>query len=142
MRTAYKVVAHLIALFVVVQAAVVAWSMFEAISFLQRDIMLEGPPMGAILHGNIGMYVVPVLALALVATALFAHAGLKWALLTLLAVAIQIGVAFAAFGAPWMGMLHGINAFAILALAEVGAYAVAHAGAKVRVRRTMAHPAI
>ena len=34
MRTAYKIVAHLISLAVVVQAAVVAWSMFEAISFL------------------------------------------------------------------------------------------------------------
>ena len=74
------------------------------------------------LHGNIGMYVVPVLAIALVAIALFAHAGLKWALLTLLAVVVQIGLAFAAFGAPWVGMLHGINAFAILALAEVAAY--------------------
>lgn len=141
MRTAYKIVAHLISLAVVVQAAVVAWSMFEAISFLSRGIMLDGPPFAAMLHGNIGMYVVPVLAIALVAIALFAHAGLKWALLTLLAVVVQIGLAFAAFGAPWVGMLHGINAFGILALAEVAAYSIAHAEVKVRVRRPMAHPA-
>ncbi|MFF5791766.1 hypothetical protein ACFY5D_06945 [Paeniglutamicibacter sp. NPDC012692] len=141
MRTAYKIVAHLISLAVVVQAAVVAWSMFEAIALLQRGIMPAGPPFAAILHGNIGMYVVPVLAIALVAIALFAHAGLKWALLTLLAVALQIALAFAAFGAPWLGMLHGINAFAVLALAEVAAYSMAHAEVSIRVRRHVAYPA-
>lgn len=141
MRTAYKIVARLIALAVVIQAAVIAWSMYEAISFLQQGIMPEGPPIGAMLHGNIGMYVVPVLAIALVAIALFAHAGLKWALLTLLAVALQIALAFAAFNASWVGMLHGINAFAVLALAEVAAHAIEHAEVKVRVRRPMAHPA-
>ncbi|MFJ6417682.1 hypothetical protein [Paeniglutamicibacter sp. NPDC091659] len=141
MRTSYKIIARLISLAVVIQAAVIAWSMFEAISFLQRGIMPEGPPFAAMLHGNIGMCVVPVLAIALVAVALLAHAGLKWALLTLLAVALQIALAFVAFNASWVGMLHGINAFAVLALAEVAAHAIEHAEAKVRVRRPMAHPA-
>lgn len=141
MRTAYKIIAHLISLAVVIQAAVIAWSMFEAISFLQRGIMPEGPPFAAMLHGNIGMYVVPVLAIALVAIALLGHAGLKWALLTLLAVALQIALAFVAFNASWVGMLHGINAFAVLALAEAAAHAIEHAEVKVRVRRPTAHPA-
>ncbi|MGL3806902.1 hypothetical protein ACSYDW_12480 [Paeniglutamicibacter sp. R2-26] len=141
MRTAYKIVAHLIAAAVVVQAALVAWSMFQAIELLQRGTMPEGPPLGAILHGNIGMYVVPILALALVAIALFAHAGLRWALLTLLAAVLQVGLGLAAFGAPWLGILHGANAFSILALAEVAAYSIAHAEVKVHARRPMANPA-
>ena len=127
MRTAYKVVAHIIAAAVVIQAALIAWSMFGLIPDLENGTIPAEPPLTAMMHGMIGMYAAPVLVLALVVIALLAHAGLKWALWLLLAVAVQITLAFLAFDAAWVGALHGLNAFTIIALAEVGARAVAHA---------------
>ena len=127
LRTAYKVVAHIIAAAVVIQAALIAWSMFEVISMVDSGDVAPAPPLAAMLHGNIGMYAAPVLVLALLVISLFAHAGLRWALWLVLAVAVQIALAFLAFDAAWVGALHGLNAFTIIALAEVGARAVAHA---------------
>lgn len=142
MRTAYKVVAHIIAAAVVIQAALIAWSMFGLIPSLENGTVPEEPPLTAMLHGMIGMYVVPVLVLVLVVIALLAHAGLKWALWLLLAVAVQIAFAFLAFDAAWVGALHGINAFTIIALAEVGARAVAHAPEHVAHAKRVMRPAM
>lgn len=142
MRTAYKIVAHTIAAAVVFQAAVVVWSMFEAIGVMTDGGTLSAPPLGAMIHGTVGVIVVPLLAIVLVVIALLAHAGLKWALYTLLAVLVQVGLAFAAFGASWVGMLHAVNAFGIIALAEVAAYAVAHAEVRVPTARPVARPAM
>lgn len=142
MRTAYKVVAHIIAAAVVIQAALIAWSMFGLIPSLENGTVPSGPPLTAMLHGMIGMYVVPVLVLVLVVVALLAHAGLKWALWLLLAVAVQIALAFLAFDAAWVGALHGINAFTIIALAEVGARAVAHAPEHVAHAKRVMRPAM
>ncbi len=142
MRTAYKVVAHVIAAAVVIQAALIAWSLFGLIPDLENGTVPGGPPLTAILHGMIGMYAAPVLVLALVVIALLAHAGLKWALWLLLAVAVQIALAFVAFGVPWVGALHGANAFAIIALAEVGARAVAHAPEHVPGTKHVMRPAM
>ncbi|EMQ98939.1 hypothetical protein [Paeniglutamicibacter gangotriensis] len=142
MRTAYKVVAHIIAAAVVIQAALIAWSMFGLIPGLENGTVPGEPPMTAMLHGMIGMYVVPVLVLVLVVIALLAHAGLKWALWLLLAVAVQIAFAFLAFDAAWVGALHGINAFTIIALAEVGARAVAHAPEHVAHAKSVMRPAM
>jgi hypothetical protein len=141
LRTAYKVVAHIIAVAVVIQAALIAWALFGLIPSLQVGIVPDGPPIAAILHGRIGMYGAPILVLALLVIALLAHAGLKWALWLVLAVAVQIALAFAAFDASWVGLLHGANAFAIIALAEVGARAVAHAPAHVPSSRKVMRPA-
>ncbi|MBV1779798.1 hypothetical protein KRR55_11815 [Paeniglutamicibacter sp. ABSL32-1] len=141
MRTAYKVVAHIIAAAVVVQAALIAWAMFGLIPSLQSGTVPDEPPVAALMHGMIGMYAAPVLVLVLLVIALLAHAGLKWALWLLLAVAVQITLAFVAFDAAWVGLLHGANAFAIIALAEIGARAVAHAPEHVAGRKNVMRPA-
>lgn len=142
MRTAYKVVAHIIAAAVIIQAALIAWTLFGLIPILDSGTALGGPPISAIMHGMIGMYAAPVLALALVVIALLGHAGLKWALWLVAAVAVQIGLAFIAFDASWVGALHGVNAFTIIALAEVGARAVAHTPEHVPSAKQVMRPAI
>lgn len=142
MRTAYKVVAHIIAAAVVVQAALIAWTLFGFIPGFEEGTVPSGPPFSAMLHGSIGMYAAPVLALALVVIALLGHAGLKWALWLVAAVVVQIALAFIAFGAPWVGVLHGLNAFTIMALAEVGARAVAHAPQHVPSAKQVMRPAV
>lgn len=129
MRQTYTVLAHLIAAAVVIQAALIAWSTFIVIGTLESGGDVAGPPPAAMMHGTIGMYVIPVLVLALLVVALLARAGVRWALWLVVAVVVQIALALIAFGAPAVGILHGVVAFGILALAEVGARAVAHAPA-------------
>lgn len=129
MQQTYKVIAHLIAAAVVIQAALIAWGTFSVITVLEAGGEVAGPPVPAMLHGTIGMYVIPVLVLALLVVALVARSGVRWALWLVAAVVVQIALALIAFSAPAVGILHGIVAFGILGLAEVGARAVAHAPA-------------
>ena len=42
---------------------------------------------------------------------------MKWAGFVLLAVILQVALAFTAFGVPAVGALHGINAFVVMGLA-------------------------
>lgn len=129
MRQTYKILAHVIAAAVVVQAALIAWTTFIVIQTIEAGAEVTGPPAAAMLHGTIGMYVVPILALALLVVALIARAGIRWAAFLVVAVVVQVALAIAAFSTPAIGILHGLLAFGIIALAEVGARAVAHAPA-------------
>lgn len=115
--------------------------MFDAITSIESGATLTGLPIGAILHGNIGTFVVPLLALAWVVIALLSHAGLKGALYTLRAVMIQIGLAIAACSASWVGVPHAVIAFGIVALAELAAHAVVHVEVKIPTRNPVSRPA-
>lgn len=125
----YKVLAHTIAAAVVVQAALIAWTTFIVINTLESGADVSSPPAAAMIHGTIGMYIIPTLALALLVVALIAHAGIRWAVWVVVAVVVQIALALAAFSTPALGILHGLVAFGIIALAEVGARVIAHAPA-------------
>ncbi|WP_372697126.1 hypothetical protein [Arthrobacter sp. JSM 101049] len=127
MRQTYKILAHLIAAAVVIQAALIAWTTFIVINTLESGAEVSGPPAAAMIHGTIGMYVIPILVLALLVVALIARAGVRWALWLVLAVVVQVALALAAFSTPVLGLLHGLVAFGILALAEVGVWSMAHA---------------
>ncbi len=131
MRQTHKILAHLIAAAVVIQAVVIAWSTFTVINMIESGVTVTGPPASALIHSMLGMYVIPLLAVALLVVAFLSHAGIRWAAWLLLAVVVQIAVALAAFSTPALGILHGLVAFGILALAEVGAWSVAHAPAHV-----------
>jgi heme A synthase len=126
MKATYRIVASLIALGVVFQAAVIAFGVFESID---TGIAISGGPdqpiMGASLHSLVGTGVIPILALLLLIFAFFARVrnGKRWALLLLLAVVVQILLGLFAFELPALGLLHGANAFAVLALALVAARA-------------------
>lgn len=122
MRSAYRVIAYAIAVFVALQAAWVALSAFGVIHAVDTGTVVDKdfePNVGAMLHGIGGMYVIPLLALALLVVSFFAKVprGVRWALFVLLAVVVQVVVAFVAFGVPALGVLHGLNAFVILGLA-------------------------
>lgn len=122
MRGTYKVVAHLIALGVILQASFVAGAWFQAINDLDDGLTITEDydgNLGHALHGIVGMNVMPLLGLILFAVAFFAKipGGVKWAGFTLLAIIVQIALAFVAFGVPGVGALHGINAFVVLGLA-------------------------
>lgn len=139
MRSAYRVIAGLISLAVVVQAASIAYAMF-AISheiengtvvdknYVEHSTGAEG--LGFAIHAIDGQMVIPLLAIILLVVSFFAKVGggVKWAAFIFLAVVVQVVLAFASFGVPAIGFLHGLNALVVFSL---GVFAARKAAASV-----------
>ena len=129
MRGAYKGLAALIMLGVLVQAAAVAGGWFGTINEVDDGATItsdyEGN-FGHALHGINGMMVMPALALIFLIASIFARrvvpGAVKWAGIVFGVTLLQVALAFAAFSAPVLGALHGINALVLLgAAARAGA---------------------
>jgi hypothetical protein len=126
MRTTYRVLALLIAIGVVVQAALIAVGWFITLHDLDNGAVIdknyEGN-WGQMGHSWVGSIVIPVLALALLVVSFFARVpgGVRWALITFGVILLQIFFAFLGFIAPVLGVLHGLNAFALAAVASIAA---------------------
>lgn len=122
MRNVYRVLAYLIVLGVFIQAAAIAYGWFAVINELDSGAVItsdyEGNA-GHALHGTVGMFVLPVLALLLLIVSFFSKVrrGVMFAAIVFGLVALQVTLAFLAFGLPAIGALHGMNALAIVALA-------------------------
>jgi hypothetical protein len=122
MRKTYRACALLIALGVVLQAASIAWGWFDVLVAVEDgDVFTSDTDFnaGQIMHGVVGMTVMPLLALVLLGTsfATKVQGASKWAGLVLLAVVAQVVLAFVAFGVAVVGVLHGLNAIVVLGLA-------------------------
>ena len=122
MRSLYIWLSRLIALGVVVQVLVIAWSTFDIINKAGDGVPFTEDTennAGAAIHSVTGMMVIPVLALLFAIVSLFAKvrggAAFGWGVFGL--VVLQIALAFASFAAPVVGILHALNAFAIAGLA-------------------------
>ncbi|MEV4266074.1 hypothetical protein [Kribbella sp. NPDC049584] len=134
MRATYRVLAGLVAIGVVLQAMFIAVGWFTAIKDMDGGLVIdknyEGN-YGHMLHGQFGMLVIPILALLLLIASFFAKVpgGVKWALYVVGLVVLQIALAFVSFGAPVVGLLHGLNAFALLGVAAMASRRVGAAPA-------------
>ncbi|GAB1641917.1 DUF6220 domain-containing protein [Krasilnikovia sp. MM14-A1259] len=118
MRAVYRVLAMLIAIGVVVQAATVAWGWFAVLHDTDSGAVYDknsGDNAGQAMHSVVGMMVLPTIAVLLLIVAFFARipGGVKWAAITLGVTVLQVLLAELATGAPVVGALHGINAFVI-----------------------------
>ncbi|TCC53652.1 hypothetical protein E0H75_08200 [Kribbella capetownensis] len=127
MRSVYRVLAGLVAVGVVLQAMFIALGWFTAIKDMDDGLVIdknyEGNT-GHMLHGQFGMMVIPIIALLLLIVSFFAkvQGGVRWALYVVGLVILQIALAFLSFGvAPVIGALHGLNAFALAAVAAMAA---------------------
>lgn len=123
MKQTYRVLAGLIALGVLVQAAAIAFGWFEVINKVDEGSLVfdsdyDGNA-GHAIHGIVGMNVMPLLGLILLIVSFFAKipGGVKWAVALFLAIVVQVVLAFVSFGVPAVGALHGINALVVLGLA-------------------------
>jgi hypothetical protein len=137
MRPTYRILGLTISGLVVVQAAAIAFAMFGVLHFVDDGDSLNKSlvddrtgfdgAIGMNIH-SIGAMVISLLAIILLILSFFAKipGGVKWAGFVFLAVLVQWALAIAAFGAPVVGALHGLNAFAIAGLA---ARAATQAGA-------------
>ena len=122
MRQTYRVLAGLIALGVVLQASFVALGWFLTLHDVDDGkVFTEDTDynIGQGLHSVFGLMVIPLIAIVLFVISFFAKidGGVKWAGYVLLAVILQIALAFVSFAVPAIGALHGINAFVVAGLA-------------------------
>jgi hypothetical protein len=123
-KQTYRALAGLIAFGVLFQAAALAFGWFEVINDLDGgavvDENFEGNT-GHVLHGIVGMNLMPLLGLILLVVSFFVAkqvAGARmWAGIVLGAIVLQVVLAIVAFSAPVVGILHGANALVIFAAA-------------------------
>jgi hypothetical protein len=134
MRTAYRVLAWLMAAEVLVQGAAISWAVFGLGRWIQGGGVLDKSVMeseasafpeetGFMVHGINGQMVVPVLALALLVVAFFARLprGVALAGGVVGLVALQVILGMLGHGVPFLGVLHGANALLLFAVAVVAA---------------------
>ncbi|TNC28449.1 DUF6220 domain-containing protein [Amycolatopsis alkalitolerans] len=134
MRTVYRVLAYLLALEVVVQAAAMVYAVaglgrwidnggVADKATLENDDQAFSEAVGFIAHGINGSMVVPAIVLLLLIVSFFARIprGSWWALGLLLLVALQAELGFLGHSTPLLGLLHGINALAVFTVALVTA---------------------
>jgi len=136
MRRLYSIIAWIIAGGVVVQAASIAFAMGGISHFIQdggvidkalvesRQATFTGD-LGFPIHGIVGGMVIPLAAIALLIVAFFVklRGARLWAAIVLVLVALQITLGYSISGMPYLGLIHGANALAVL-LAAI--YAARH----------------
>jgi hypothetical protein len=131
MRGTYRVLAILIGLLVLVQAAGIAFGTFGILKFVEdgkdytKSISEDRTATGALgqnIH-SFGAIAIALLAIILLIISFFSkiEGGVKWASIVFLVVLLQWVFAIVAFSAPVVGMLHGINAFVIFGTAMMAA---------------------
>ncbi|MFC5261194.1 hypothetical protein ACFPJ1_03650 [Kribbella qitaiheensis] len=126
MRSAYRVLAGLISLGVLVQAMSIALAWFTVLKDIDGGAVLtenSDRNFGHNLHSIFGIMVIPLLAILLLIVSFFAGVagGVKWAAIVFGLVVLQIALAFVAFGVPAIGALHGANALALIGVAGIAA---------------------
>ncbi|WP_421741139.1 hypothetical protein [Cellulomonas sp.] len=129
MRTAYRVLAYLVATGVFVQAAAIAYAWFSTLNELDGGAVIDSEwegNLGHAMHGIVGTMVIPLLVIALLIVSFFAKfpGAVRYALIILGLLVLQIVLAFVAFGAPVVGALHGANALALLGVSITAAQRV------------------
>lgn len=123
MKVTYQWLARLIALGVLLQMAFIAFGTFEVFNAADDGRAFTGERddynTGQMLHAVFGETVIPLLALLLVIVSFFAKVprGVPLALAVLGLVVLQFLLALVSFEAPVVGLLHGLNAFAIAGVA-------------------------
>jgi hypothetical protein len=122
MRATYRVLAMLVAIGVVLQAAFIAWGTFGVFNDSDNGKSFEkdSPGPGFLAH-SIGGNAIVLIALVLLIVSFFAHipGGVKWAAITFGVAVLQYALVIVSFPVPVLGLLHGINAFVLAAVASV-----------------------
>jgi hypothetical protein len=129
-RTAYKVLAYLVAAEVAVQAMMMVWAIAGLGKWVDGGgvfdksvIESQGTPFpevaGIIVHGINGTFVVPGIALLLLIVSFFTkvRGAIKWAVIVFVLVVLQGQLGFLGHDFPLAGALHGLNALALFGVA-------------------------
>jgi hypothetical protein len=139
MRRVYRVLADLIAIGVAVQSMAMVWAIAGLFHWIDGGGTLDSrvlddwddnPPdfqgaAGFAIHGITGMMIIPLIGLALLVVAFFAGVehGVRWAGIAAVSILVQVAAGIWGEDAPWVGLVHGLNAFALFSVAIVAARA-------------------
>ncbi|HJV98143.1 MAG TPA: hypothetical protein VJ617_03500 [Arthrobacter sp.] len=135
MRRIYSALAWIVAGGVAVQAASIAFALGGIGRYVQDGGVIDKAvvesrqattftgELGFPIHGIVGGMVIPLAALALLVIAFFVNAGgaRKWAGIVLALVALQITLGYSIVDMPYLGLVHGANALAVLLTAVYAA---------------------
>ena len=138
MRSTYRVLAQAIAVLVVVQAALMVWAIAGLFSWIDAGNPLdaeviksweETPPTfagatGHFIHVMSGTFLIPLLGLILLIVAFFAKVprGVMFATVVFVSIVVQyLAGAFAEPDMPYLGLVHGANAFILFMAALMAA---------------------
>jgi hypothetical protein len=148
MRTAYKVLAYLVAAEVAIQAMVMVWAIAGLAKWVDGGgvfdksvIESQGTPFpevaGIIVHGINGTFVVPAIALLLLIVSFFTkvRGAIMWAVIVFVLAVAHGQIGFLGHEFPLAGALHGLTAMALFGVAF-------YAGRRLRtaVRSDVSHP--
>ncbi len=131
MRSVYRVIAYLIAIEVVVQAAMMAFAVAGLAIWVDEGGVLDKAALeedsdldftgvlGFKVHGINGIMIIPALALILLIVSFFAKVpkGVLWAGLVLLGVVVQVALGLFGHENAFFGLLHGMNGLILFSLA-------------------------
>jgi hypothetical protein len=130
MRTAYKVLAYIVAAEVAIQAMVMVWAIAGLIKWVDaggvfdKSITESGTTpftevFGVIVHAINGTFVIPGIALLLLIVSFFTkvRGAIKWAVIVLVLVVAQGQIGYLGHEFPLAGALHGLNALALFGAA-------------------------
>ncbi len=124
MKQTYRVLAGLVALGVLTQAAAIAFGWFGVINDIESGAVFDENSTGNaghVLHAIVGLMVIPAVGLVLLIVSFFAAkvvpGAVKWAAIVFGVIVLQVALAFAAFSTPILGALHGINALVLFGAA-------------------------
>jgi heme A synthase len=137
MRKLYTGLAWTVAGAVVVQAASIAFAFGGMLNLVSEGGVVDKAllesfqaagvgEVGFMIHGLVGGVVIPLLAATLVVVSFFVRArGAKlWAAITFGLVILQVTLGFSITDMPYLGLIHGANAAAIVFSAVMGAFRV------------------
>ncbi|TFC61745.1 hypothetical protein [Cryobacterium sp. TMB1-7] len=130
MRRIYSAIAWTVAAGVLVQAAAIAFGVGGMVHFVQeggvvdkallesRQLAYTGE-LGFWIHAIVGAGVIPLAAVALLIVAFFVRVprARLWAAIVLGLIVAQVTLGFALRDIPYLGLIHGANALAVLSAA-------------------------
>ena len=130
MRTAYKVLAYVVAAEVAIQAAASVWAIAGLGKWVQGGGVLdkatmesEGIPfpelVGIFVHGINGSFVVPGIALVLLILSFFTkvRGAIKWAIIVFVLTVVQGQLGYLGHDFTAAAAVHGLNALALFGAA-------------------------
>jgi len=134
MRSAYRILAIIIAVEVVIQAMAMVFAVaglgiwvdeggvLDKAAFESEDLSFTGVG-GFIIHGINGMMIIPLLGVVLLVVAFFAKVpgGVRVAAIVLASIVVQVFLGIFGHDAPYLGWLHGLNAFILFGSAMYAA---------------------
>lgn len=137
MRAAFRILAYVICGLVALQSAMHAWASAGLAKYIggggTLDMNSDAPPpipefTGLIVHAMNGMYVIPLVALALLVVAFMIKTpgAVRMAAIVLVLVVVQVVLGFLGHEMTSMALLHGLNALALFAAAWIAARQVQH----------------